>query len=409
MINTGANAGSRNFSASDILDEVDRVPGACDHVAEPLKPAWLYGSRADIESAGAAWLSGTFTDAKSSKKFFKRKVRSDSPWLTAGVVSLPSDRLNDWPKFKAETLKHLKKKYGVRLVGVVEHLDEPHPHLHYYAVPLPGESFGVVHEGYKEKNDARQAGIVITDTFFKEAMRKFQDEFFDAVGRPFGLTRLGPKRTRKTREEWLLEQLQAKLLAVKENFVDVEAHQRTLIDKAQIQYDSLLSKASRLKVMIDSESEKLISKAAAEAKAKADLIINNAKVEALVLVDVEIKKSKKSAGDYFTKARKTIDDEQRIAKDEILKKQLIADNEIKELKRIAMNEINEDVLLVQQAQKVLSGTTAFREIADMRGRIKNAEVAIRVGQFDEAQKQLTIAKAKDFVPRFRKSKNDFDM
>ena len=46
----------------------------------------------------------------------------------------------------------------------------------------------------------------------------------------------------------------------------------------------------------------------------------------------------------------------------------------------------------------------------MRGRIKNAENAIKVGQFDEAEKQLTIARAKDFVPRFRKSsKSDFDI
>ena len=56
---------------------------------------------------------------------------------------MPAEQAKDWPRFREATVAWLKQQYGERLRSVVEHTDEAHPHLHFYAVPLPGERFEV--------------------------------------------------------------------------------------------------------------------------------------------------------------------------------------------------------------------------------------------------------------------------
>ena len=60
---------------------------------------------------------------------------------------LPAEQRQDWPRFREATVAWLRQQYGERLRSVVEHTDEAHPHLHFYAVPLPGERFQVLHPG----------------------------------------------------------------------------------------------------------------------------------------------------------------------------------------------------------------------------------------------------------------------
>lgn len=195
----------RKWNVSDVLAEADRDPAACRHVEHPEPPNWLHGTRQAVEAAGAAWRAGTQRESKKGP----RAVRSDSPWLAAGVVSLPHERRHEWTAFRDDVLTHLEAKYGQRLVAVVEHLDEEHPHLHFYAVPRPGEDFGAVHEGYAAKTAARTAGESGTGLAFVAAMKSFQDAFHDVVGRPWGLARVGPRRERLKRAEWQLRQAEA--------------------------------------------------------------------------------------------------------------------------------------------------------------------------------------------------------
>ena len=121
----------------------------------------------------------------------------------------------DWPRFREASVRWLKSQYGERLLSVVEHTDEAHPHLHFYAVPRAGESFDVLHRGRsaaaKKASEGAKKGA--QNAAYREAMREWQDEFSNAVALDFGLARLGPKRRRLTRGQWKAEKVQAKALA----------------------------------------------------------------------------------------------------------------------------------------------------------------------------------------------------
>ena len=60
--------------------------------------------------------------------------------------------------------------------AVVAHRDEAHPHLHFYAVPLPGERFDAIHEGERAENDSRARKEVTgkQNEAYIEAMRVFR-------------------------------------------------------------------------------------------------------------------------------------------------------------------------------------------------------------------------------------------
>lgn len=186
------------WSASDIAAEADRQPGACDHVEVPRPPIYhLGGPVSAVVAAAEAW-AATQRDPRG------RKLRCDSPVMLAGVVSLPGDRLADWPAYRDSTIAWLRAKYGDRLRCIVEHLDEAHPHLHFYAVPLPGESFDCLHEGRQAAALAKATGALKggQNTAYRQAMQRFQDEFAQDVAELHGLARIGPGRSRLTRQEW---------------------------------------------------------------------------------------------------------------------------------------------------------------------------------------------------------------
>jgi hypothetical protein len=108
----------------------------------------------------------------------------------------------------------LREQYGPRLRSIVEHTDEANPHLHFYAVPLPGERFEVLHPGRSAAAKKAQEGAKkgAQNAAYKAAMRGWQDDFSNVAAR-FGLARLGPGKRRLTRGAWKAEQEQARSLA----------------------------------------------------------------------------------------------------------------------------------------------------------------------------------------------------
>ncbi|WP_155709864.1 hypothetical protein [Pseudoduganella dura] len=142
-----------------------------------------------------------------------RKARADSPSLAAGVISFPRDRINEWPRFRDHAIRELQVRYADRLRCVLEHLDERHPHVHFYLVPRPGESFGKVHDGYEASREARKASGNKIRSAFNAAMSAWQDWVHEAICGPFALARLGPGRSRMSRRAWELEQQKAALAA----------------------------------------------------------------------------------------------------------------------------------------------------------------------------------------------------
>lgn len=204
----GSKQGKGKWSVRQIIAEANREPGHVYHVENPQKPK-VRGMALDKLEKLAQDYGDNSNDAKG------RKLRKDAPVMLAGVISLPRQQEGKWEDFRKDSIKWLQKIYGDRLKTVVEHQDEAHPHIHFYAVPNVGERFEVLHNGKAASAQAKAAGKLKGDQnrAYKEAMRLFQDQFGIHVAQSHGLARIGPGRRRLTREAWKLEEKQAEALA----------------------------------------------------------------------------------------------------------------------------------------------------------------------------------------------------
>lgn len=201
-------AGGHNIAS--ILAEAGREPGACPHVENPQAPILRYGC--DLPEVGAKSVEW----AEQAKDTRGRKLRKDGLCLLVGVSSFPGGRpAAEWEAYRDDLIEKLQKQYVNRLLCVIEHTDENHPHVHYYCVALPGERFEVLHPGRQAAADAKAAGKKKGEQnkVYKEAMRAWQDDFWQEVGVRHGLTRIGPGKRRLTRAEWKAEQNTSKLIS----------------------------------------------------------------------------------------------------------------------------------------------------------------------------------------------------
>jgi len=200
------------WSATDLLSEALRLEGHIPHVLKPELPGILYACNDQIREDPLKVADLAEEWARSVKEVTGRAHQKNSPVMANGVISFPRERMDVWPAFRDASLVWLKKKYGERLKLVVEHaIDEAHPHIHYYAIPLKGESFGAVHEGYAESRTTRRNKIkeigknavdkkgkaftkgASTGKAYIDAMKDYQDDFHNKVGKHFALARLGPR------------------------------------------------------------------------------------------------------------------------------------------------------------------------------------------------------------------------
>lgn len=253
----------RKWSAREIAAEAMREPDACPHVEQPKPPKLLHG----CTPAQAAKLAHDWAD--SSKDAKGRKLRADGLALAAGVVSLPAEQRQDWPRFREATVAWLRQQYGERLRSVVEHTDEKHPHLHFYAVPLPGERFEVLHPGRQAAAEKARQGAKkgAQNAAYKQAMVGWQDDFQRAVAAHFALTRRGPGKRRLTRGAWKAEQEQARSLAypVPQELAITPQDVAKRVTKAGLlgkQYESGEELAARLTELVQERARPLAAQAA---------------------------------------------------------------------------------------------------------------------------------------------------
>lgn len=224
-------------SARDIANEAERVDGYCDHVKEIQQPTIVFGcAPSQAVDLAESW-------AQQAKDSQGRKLRRDGMIIAAGTISAPREAVEsgelDWQKFKDDCILWLQKTYGNRLLSVVQHLDEANPHIHFYCVPQPGESFEILHPGIKAKNEIRRdkrsskgaAGIA-----FRNAMCEFQNDFFTSVAVRHGMVRLGPRRQRLTNSEYKKNLIAAREVAktyeILEQKTSLEAESKELEQKA---------------------------------------------------------------------------------------------------------------------------------------------------------------------------------
>lgn len=179
----------------DVIDEAIREIDSIPHVLNPLPPVLLHGRPLDqVVGVCEEWAS-SMTDAKG------RALRKDALCLLAGVVTAPAG-FQDWPAFRDESIAFLKKKYGDALECVVEHIDEDHPHIHFYVVPRPGQRFETVHDGRAASDAVKGEKMRASkEVAYNAAMVGFQDRFHADVASRFDFARIGPGAPRVSRAE----------------------------------------------------------------------------------------------------------------------------------------------------------------------------------------------------------------
>ena len=227
------------------------------------------------------------TWAEQAKDVSGRKLRIDAPVMLAGVLSYPRDGQH-WDLFREQAVGWLRGKYGDRLVSVIEHQDEEHPHLHFYCVPLPGEDFDLLHEGRaasaKVKRDTAAAKgqhhASQMRLAYNTAMKGWQDELHAGVGIYLGLARMGPKRMRlKDRGQWkaYTRALQAIVDAEKVSREAQRDRMLTLQRAESEQLDNIIERQA----FLDFRHERLETKAAELAKelAKEKALVEAGKAE----------------------------------------------------------------------------------------------------------------------------------
>lgn len=204
-----------------VFDEVTRRnPEACRHVKNPEPPGLVYGmSVDDLEALHDRMCAET---RMVNVKGQSRALRKDQHTLLTVVLSYPGNAepgVAGYDEWERRCLGWLKKQYGDDLKTVIRHTDEANPHIHAYVLPEdmkaknlnPGyvakrEAEAVAKAGGAEPEDVVKAG----NRAYRQTMRRWQDSFFEEVGRPCGLTRIGPARRRLTKEQHTIEKEQVK-------------------------------------------------------------------------------------------------------------------------------------------------------------------------------------------------------
>ena len=268
----------RVMSGWDIIEEAERHENATPHIEEPQPPILHFGVMPSVAMKEAAdW-------AEQAKDAIGRKLRVDGLCIAAGVVSFPTERMEDWPAYRDEAIDWCKEKYGERLTSVVEHVDEAYPHIHFYVVPKIGDHFDSVHDGYRAANEVKNKKLKkgAQNAAYKKAMETWQDELHAACGAKYGLARTGPRRQRLTREQWKSRQAVAEQVAelmqqATEQKVEAELKAAELLQGSELQAAELLQK-------IETQSAELMQDAFKKAELKASEIRKAAEQQATELV-----------------------------------------------------------------------------------------------------------------------------
>lgn len=241
-------------SVQQILDEAGRAPEFCQHVENPEPPNLIYGltplqvREKHDEIVESGYVEVALNDGTSAR----RGIRKDRHTLLTAVASYPlltkqvaaeSACREAYAHWIELNVCWLKETFGDRLISVVEHVDEEHPHIHAFILPFDDPSCSARHlnPAWKAKQDAeasaRENGkpakeaVKLGNLAYRARGRELQDQYFAEVGLPAGLTRVGPKRERLSREQWKQRKEQARRDAAQirqmteriEQIADIEA------------------------------------------------------------------------------------------------------------------------------------------------------------------------------------------
>ncbi|MFN9504330.1 MAG: plasmid recombination protein [Rubrivivax sp.] len=220
-----------------VLGEADRQPELATHVTDPKPPAWLLGSAAAVRQAVDGHMAEKAPVRLKGGGIAWRKRRHDHKCLVAGVLSYPLP-MSMFKKLQADpatrqkageafvawrnaSVAWLQKQYGAKLAGVVLHIDERNPHIHFFVAGdaqrlHPGMRAELVNDQRLEDPPARMAA-------HKAGLAAWLTQYHAEVSQRFGIQR-GDGTSRPT---WRIQDraLRQRVYALEKRLSQVEEQQ----------------------------------------------------------------------------------------------------------------------------------------------------------------------------------------
>lgn len=232
------NKETKGRNVDEIIAEATRKPDYCDHVAEPEEPVLLYGvDPSELKNLTDEYFNNT---KLTNSNGISRGLRKDSHVLLAGVISLNKDLIDIWDDYKKDAINWLKEKYGHKLKCVIEHKDEENPHIHFYCVQDPGISFDLLHDGKKAFSAVGGKLKYKKEIAFKQAMRDYQENFYNDVSLKYGLLKTGPRRQRLSNTEYKAQRNQIDLINGYKRKIEKEAQEKIISSNNELKKINLI-------------------------------------------------------------------------------------------------------------------------------------------------------------------------
>ena len=322
----GRKPGKSRTGTSFVFREAQRRPGCCEHVEQPGEPVTVWGDGLaviEVQHDGQADESRLVDSTGKARKF-----RQDQHTLLTVVASHPATpgQVRDDPavavavaEWQRLTVEWLHAEHGDRLRSVVRHDDEGHVHLHAYVLPDdPAMKARLLHPGVQAKEAAvadavaggmdSKAANRAGDVAYRAAMRGWQDSYWEKVGLPCGLARLGPGRRRLSRASWQAEQAQVERVAGLAGALAEVVRVESVLQQAAPRLVEVAAAGDVARALVDQVAELKAERdaviAAAEvAKADADRIRAEAKSSATTIIG----QAKRQAVDIVAAARREVE------------------------------------------------------------------------------------------------------
>lgn len=278
----------------DVLAEASRLPGEALHVASPLPPVHVHGVPvAEVQAMHNALCEAARTEVTGGKP---RKVRQDQATLLTCIASFPSTvaecaadpakaaARDDWQR---RNVAWAREVWGEDLVSVSRHDDEKYPHLHLLVLPgEPSMRANALHPGWVAKQDAKAAAEAAGldgkaannagDRAYRSEMRRFQDAYWNSVGMPCGMARIGPAKRSLPRAEWVAEQRRAVQVGELVRAAEVAGTTVGAAVGQRTEAEALMARAAEAVAQAQAEVGRV--------KAEADATLKAARIEACRIV-----------------------------------------------------------------------------------------------------------------------------
>ena len=194
-------------SAADVIGEVIReAPQHYRHLTAqgltPMPARCLYGVAPE---ALQEWFKGHCERAPENLspqrlygKEYMRRQSPQVPSLLSTVASYPGPADDDdisYCSWRTAVTAWAREHYGDDLISVLEHVDEPHGHVHILVARPDASPVRGLQSGWAERDAAIERRVDPSELgeAYRQGCRRFQDRFFEAVGRSCGLDRISPQ------------------------------------------------------------------------------------------------------------------------------------------------------------------------------------------------------------------------